>query len=61
MAKTPVNGNDPVWNFCKTAFPDQVQWNFAAFFLVDQKGNVVGRFGSRDLDKCDAALAQLAA
>lgn len=61
MAKTEVNGADPVWNFCKVAFPGPVQWNFAAFFLVDQKGNVVGRFSARELDKCGAALAQLAA
>ena len=30
MAKTEVNGADPVWNYCKMAFPGQVQWNFAA-------------------------------
>jgi len=61
MAKTEVNGADPVWNYCKMAFPGQVQWNFAAFFLVDKTGTVVGRFSARELDKCDAALAQLSA
>ena len=62
MAKTEVNGGaDPVWNYCKMAFPGQVQWNFAAFFLVDKTGTVVGRFSARELDKCDAALAQISA
>ncbi len=63
MAKVQVNGanEDPVWTTCKQAFPGEVKWNFAAFFVVDRQGQVVGRFSSRELDQCDALLAKLAA
>lgn len=61
MAKTEVNGGkDEVWEFCKAAIPGQVGWNFGCWFVIDQEGQVVARFGSRDLAKCDAALATLA-
>lgn len=63
MAKVKVNGPnaDEVWKFCKAAFPGEVQWNFAAWFLIDQHGQVAGRFSSRDLARLDGELARLAA
>ena len=40
MSKVEVNGSnaDEAWRFCKAAIPGEVQWNFAAWFLVDQQG-----------------------
>ena len=63
MAKTTVNGpkTEPVWAFCKEAVPGDVKWNFAAFFVLDQQGQVLGRFGSRELDKADRVLADVLA
>ena len=59
MAKTEVNGADPVWTRLKESFPGQVKWNFDAIFLVDQQGVPVGRYGPRELKRIDADLQYL--
>lgn len=45
MAKCDVNGpnESAVWKYLKSKFPGEVQWNFAATFIVDRKGCVVLR------------------
>ena len=62
MAKVNTNGAkaDAVWRACKEAHPGDVNWNFAAWFLVDQEGTVVGRYSGRDLKKCGEMLERLA-
>ena len=59
MAKTEVNGADPVWRFLKGFFPGEVGWNFDAIWLVDQTGEPVGRYNARQLDRVDADLKYL--
>lgn len=45
FAKVKVNGRDaaPLYVYLKEQKPGRIQWNFAKF-LIDRKGNVVGRF-----------------
>jgi len=38
MAKVEVNGNNPIWNLAKAAFPGPVKWNFGGIFLFDKQG-----------------------
>ena len=59
MAKTQVNGPDPVWTCLKSTFPGAVKWNFDAVFLVDQEGVPVGRYTPRELKRADADLQYL--
>ena len=43
MSKVEVNGPnaDEVWQFCKGAGGGgEVKWNFAAWFLINQQGQV---------------------
>ena len=64
MAKVQTNGAsaDPVWRACKEATSaEPVRWNFAAWFLIDTHGNVVGRYSGRDLKACGDLLARLVA
>ena len=51
FAKIDVNGTDahPLYRFLKEGKPgifgtENIKWNFTKF-LIDRKGNVVGRFG----------------
>ncbi len=60
FAKIDVNGEneDPLFTYLKSQkgglMGSKIKWNFTKF-LVDRKGNVVGRFGStktpKDIDK----------
>lgn len=61
MAKVSTNGPDahPVWKFAKEAFPGEVRWNFAAWFLFDRNGNPAGRFEINELEKVGSLLSQL--
>lgn len=45
FAKIKVNGSDadPLYVYLKEQKPGRIGWNFAKF-LIDRKGNVVGRF-----------------
>ena len=45
FAKIKVNGREaaPLYVYLKEQKPGRIQWNFAKF-LIDRKGNVVGRF-----------------
>ena len=49
FAKIKVNGSgaDPLYVYLKEQKPGRIEWNFAKF-LIDRKGNVVGRFASTD-------------
>lgn len=59
MAKTKVNGPDPVWQKMKETFPGDVNWNFDAIWLIDQEGVPVGRYNAKELKKMDADLQYL--
>ena len=49
FAKIKVNGSDadPLYVYLKEQKPGRIGWNFAKF-LIDRKGNVVGRFAPTD-------------
>jgi len=61
MAKVPVNGPDahPVWKFAKTAFPGEVRWNFAAWFVFDREGAPAGRYEINQLHEVELVLSRL--
>lgn len=61
MDKVEVNGpnSQPVWALAKEAFPGDIAWNFAGIFLFDQSGACIGRFSSKELKECDAAIKAL--
>ncbi len=52
FAKIKVNGSDadPLYVYLKEQKPGRIGWNFAKF-LIDRKGNVVGRFAPTDKPK----------
>lgn len=58
MEPVKVNGPEasPVWKFLKdpatcASCAGEVEWNFAAWFLVDRSGSVVERFASNPTAK----------
>ncbi len=63
FAKIKVNGSDadPLYVYLKEQKPGRIGWNFAKF-LIDRKGNVVGRFAPTDKPKAleEAIEAELA-
>jgi len=56
FSKIDVNGEHthPVFKFLKTAFPGDVNWNFAAKFIVDKDGIPIKRFGSVESDSWES-------
>ncbi|RHZ82720.1 hypothetical protein Glove_104g21 [Diversispora epigaea] len=48
--KTNVKGSDasPIYQFLKSHNPGEIQWNFEKF-VIDRKGNVRGRYKSKDV------------
>lgn len=59
MAKTAVNGDDPVWQALRRSFPGEVSWNFDGIFLLDRDGVAVGRYTASQLERLDADLCYL--
>lgn len=59
MAKTNVNGDDPVWQVLKASFPGDVNWNFDGIFLLDRDGIAVGRYTASQLERLDVDLRYL--
>lgn len=58
FAKIRVNGKneEPLYTYLKSQIPGKIQWNFAKF-LIDRKGNVVGRFApSEKPDTLESAI-----
>ncbi len=58
FAKIKVNGSgaDPLFVYLKEQKPGRIEWNFAKF-LIDRKGNVVGRFAPTEKpDTLEAAI-----
>ncbi|MBP5271250.1 MAG: glutathione peroxidase [Clostridia bacterium] len=58
FAKIKVNGSgaDPLYVYLKEQKPGRIEWNFAKF-LIDRKGNVVGRFSPTEKpDALEAAI-----
>lgn len=61
FAKIKVNGKDadPLYVYLKEQKPGRIGWNFAKF-LVDQSGNVVGRFAPAEKPhKLESAIEEL--
>lgn len=59
MAKTRVNGDDPVWQVLRATFPGDVTWNFDGIFLLDRDGVALGRYTASQLERLDADLSYL--